>query len=235
MPIKLTDVGKCYIDAAHKIIDADNQLQKQIASLRNESICIKIGVGPSRAPYIMPAILSEFYKTIQGVNIRIFEGSTDELNARLQNGELDLIISIPNSSTNNFTSVKLFDEKILLAVPKDNSIHSFDEAMKKYKIISPVKGQILAKVMEKINYSVSDIECHNIVTALSLVSHGIGATIVPSFICQYENDNNISLIPLPNEISSEINRTVCIFYRKEQFLSKAERLFIQAALESTTN
>ena len=235
-PIKLTEAGKCYIETAHKIIDTGNQLQKQIFELKNKSDCIKIGVGPSRAPYIMPTIISEFFKIAPNIKLSIFEGSTIELSSKLQSGELDVIISVIDSTVNDFVSVELFDETILLAAPKNAVGLSFDDIIEKHKIIAPAKGQLLSQIIQAIPNAVSDIECQNIVTALSLVSIGVGATLVPSYISQsLSNVDNIYLIPLPESIHFGAKRKVCIFYRKEQFLSKFEKLFIKTAVKATEN
>jgi len=233
-PIKLTDAGKCYIETAHKVIDADNQLQKQILDIQKESSCINVGVAPSRAPYIMPIILAAFVPQASDVPIQIYEGTINDLNSKLQTGELDLIISVRDNSTNDFMYTKLFDEIIYLAVPKNKDISSFSEAVNKYKIISPPKGQLLSELSDKLSKFVSHIECHNIVTALSLVESGIGSTLVPSYVSQYAREKGISLYSLPENISPSTNREVCIFYRKEQFLSNSEKLFIQSAVEATS-
>ena len=77
--------------------------------------------------------------------------------------------------------------------------------------------------------------CLSIDSALALVKRGLGAMLVPSYVAQYgtdEQNRDLCFFKLPFERypswETDYRRRVCLFYRKEQFLAKAERRFIES-------
>ena len=81
-------------------------------------------------------------------------------------------------------------------------------------------------------------------SAMALVEHGFGATLVPSYWRQLDRSDGIRYYPLalPDDLPGEardrltkiIHRRIGIFYRKEQFLSEAEKGYIRAARQVCT-
>lgn len=240
IPIKLTPAGEKYIAAGRKIIDADHQLQKELDEIRNKkSSVVKIGISPSRAPYILPDIIKEFKSVYPGGKVIVKERTTTQLNAELLRGDLDLIISLLSDGTRDFAQEDLFIETILLAVPKSMAELDSVAILRSQPIISIGKGQRMWKMMNSVLDNVGGleptIECQSIESALALVKKGIGSMIVPSYIAEYSHpgqNDGVFFKELPNEVRShlgaELERKVCIFYRKEQFLANAEKTFIEA-------
>ena len=232
-PITLTSAGECYIKTARKIIDADNQLQKQIADIQNNDSNIRVGISPSRAPYLLPVILKNYIENFPDAKVTVIEGTTEELNTGLLHGDLDLIISVEDSGTKDFERVELFTESIFLAVSKSNKTLSFSEAFNKLDIISSGHGQLMTDILDTMPEHNSVIECQNTITALELVRSNIGAALVPSYMADYGNTDGLSFINLPEKFADCSQRTVYIFYRKEQFLSSAEKAFIESSVSAT--
>ena len=98
----------------------------------------------------------------------------------------------------------------------------------------------MGELTEALNIRSPEIECQSIESALALVKRGIGATIVPSYVAKYgsdEQNKSIRFLPLPREATEENvgnrKRKVCLFFRKEQFLSNAEKELISCIKEIT--
>lgn len=245
LPIKLTKAGECYVNAGRRFIDLDNQLTKQLNEIKtNVNSVIKIGISPSRSPYMLPDIIALYKEKNPNGRVVIEERTTAELNKRLTLGDLDLIISILDNETENFDKVELFDESIVLAVPKRKCKNntSAKEILMSSTVINVGKGQVmwqmLNEIVDDIGICKPEIECQSIESALSLVKKGIGVMIVPSYISrEYKNRQNseVEFLPLTdisqsNSVSS-YKRKVCLFYRKEQFLSQSEKIFIDCVKE----
>lgn len=240
IPIKLTPAGEKYIAAGRKIIDADHQLQKELDEIRNnKSSVVKIGISPSRAPYILPDIIEQFKSMYPEGKVVVKERTTTQLNAELLRGELDLIISLLGDETREFAQEDLFIETILLAVPQSMADLDSDAILRSQPIINLGKGQRMWKMMNSVLDDVGGleptIECQSIESALALVKKGIGSMIVPSYIAEYSHpgqNDGVFFKELPIEVrrrlGAELERNVCIFYRKEQFLANAEKAFIEA-------
>ena len=244
IPIRLTTAGELYVTAGKKMIDDDRQLQKQLREVKyKQNLEIKVGISPSRAPYLMPSLLSQYQATENSGKVIIQEATVAELKERLVTGDLDLIISLTDEGTASFESVDLFDETILLAVPQVLDYHSIPEEMLlTLPHISIGRGQHMWNVMETVLHTVGGkepvIECQSIESAMALVKQGIGAMLVPSYIRDYgldEQNKKVHFYQLPLDqyplLKSATKRKVSLFYRKEQFLTQAEKSFIECAKE----
>jgi DNA-binding transcriptional LysR family regulator len=244
IPIRLTTAGELYVAAGKKMIDDDRQLQKQLQEVKyNQNLEIKVGISPSRAPYLMPFILSKYQATDNSGKVIIQEATVAELKERLITGDLDLIISLADEGTAFFESVDLFGETILLAVPQVLDNHSTPEEMLlTLPHISIGRGQYMWNVMGTVLHVLGGkepaIECQSIESAMALVKQGIGAMLVPSYIRDYgsnEQNKNVHFYQLSLDqyplLKSSTKRRVSLFYRREQFLTQAEKSFIECAKE----
>ena len=104
------------------------------------------------------------------------------------------------------------------------------------------KSKKLKKYLKSCLQIASNHPLRIIESALSLVRRGIGATILPSYVYQYgsgEQNKIIRFLPLPTEQYPQwekaYRRQVCLFYRKEQFLTEAERQFIACVRREVQN
>ena len=238
LPIRLTQAGECFVNAGKKLIDVDKQLQKQLGEIKSqEGSVIRVGISPSRSPYTMPRIIELYRKRNSAGRIVIEERTTAELCKRLGEGELDLVISILDADTESFERIELFDESILIAAPRqqcENNPNPSD-LLKRATLISIGRGQVmwqtLNTILDGMNLPRPSIECQSIESALSLVKKGLGVTLVPSYIAR-DKDNAIKFLPLDGNGGAKHERKICIFYRKEQFLTASEKEFIQCVVES---
>ena len=240
LPIKLTAAGECYVRAGKQFIDLNNQLSKQLQEIKSsQSSVVKVGISPSRSPYMMPEIVAGYRKKHTQGSVIIKEGTTEQLSKALLCGELDMIISLLDKETQSFKSVPLFDERIMLAVPTSlyESGSTAKDVLATKPLISVGKGQAmwqkLSEITEEMGIDRAQIECQSIESALALVKRGIGAMLVPSYIAMAEKGQGVIFLELDS--SSKYERRVCLFYRNEQFLTQAEKDFIECVLDKKEN
>ena len=249
LPITLTEAGRLFVEAGRKILDINHQLEKNIEEYKvykNQEL--KVGVGPSRAPDLIPLILSEFSKDNPEIIVRIDEHRTAELAKRLQEGKEDMIITFLNQETIAFEMEELFQETVVLAVPDrfrkevESAIHRGKVNLKEIAVpfVSLHEGRQLRTALTILTGGVKPAyDCDYMESAMSLVCHGLGVALVPSYWKMIGKDDSIRFYPIqiPGKLNAEeenqlqkiINRKIGIFYRKEQFLSVAEKAFIDAA------
>lgn len=252
LPIVLTEAGTYYVEAGRKILDINRQLEKQLEGIKlNRNREVRVGMGPSRASVFMPLILSIFSRLYPDVKVLTAECCTAELAEKLVNGKLDLIITFLDHNTEAFGMDDLFEEKVSLAVPKKyrEAIERIVEngAVDIKKVTAPFvslhEGQQLRNALDILTHNriKSLYNSDYLETAMALVNNGFGVTLAPSYWKLVDSWHDITYYPIaiptnlsPNEknrLMSIINRRVGIFYRKEQFLSEAERGYIRAAKE----
>lgn len=250
LPIVLTEAGRYYVEAGKRILDLSRQLKKRLEDVRtHRNLEIRVGTGPSRAPALMPLILSEFSSTYPEVCVLTDECRTAELAERLVNGKLDLIITFLDHETESFGMEDLFEEKVELAVSEiyKKEVERFvengavDVSALTVPFVSLHKGQQLRNALDILTHSTikplytSDYQ----ESAMALVKHGFGATLAPSYWKLIDSSKTIAYYPIAvpddltvderNQVMTIIDRRIGVFYRKEQFLSNAEKAYIAAA------
>lgn len=238
LPLKLTAAGECFVEAGRRFLDLDRQLSKQLSEIKNESeAVVRVGVSPSRSPYVMPDIVEAFKRVCPEARIVIEERTTAELNRRLTEGELDLIISIYDEGTAGFEHKELSREEILLAVRAEDSAatDSYEDVLRYHPGISVGKGQAMWQVMcgitDELKLPKAEIECQSIESALALVKRGLGVMVVPSYIAKSHAE--IRFLPVNAKAAKSAERRVCLFWRREQFLTDAEKKFIECTVNVT--
>ena len=241
LPLRPTKAGRAYVETAKKLIYLESQLKKQLNEIKGtKNGIVRVGISPSRSPYMMPAIIENFLKENQGVRIVIEEKTTAELAERLANGDIDLVISLLDEDTEQFEREELFTEDVLLAVKRtENDGISAKEIMLTTPLISVGRGQAmwrsLHNVAEEVGAPEPKIECQSIESALALTTRGIGAMLVPSYIVKFATEHErsqLSFIPLRSE---SLKRRVCLFWKREALLTKAEEDFIRSVKKTLLN
>ena len=238
LPLRLTEAGKCFVEAGKRMIDVDRQLSKQLEEIRSGgSTVVRIGISPSRSQYMLPDIIALYKQRCPSVTVVIEERTTAELNKRLTEGELDLVISLLDRDTAEFERVELFDKRVMLAAP-EGAVREGDDAreiLSGFPLISVGRGQVmwqtLSEIVRELDLPAPEIECQSIESALALVRRGIGAMLVPSYVARGRTDG-LRLLPLGGELTGERVRRVCLFYRRAQFLTAAERELIRCIVET---
>lgn len=251
LPIRLTKAGMYYVQAGRKILDISHQLEKQLEDVKmNRNRQIRIGTGPSRAPALIPLILQAFSKACPDVRVVTDECRTVELAERLADGKLDLIITFQEEDTVKFAMEALFKETVFLAVPPKymktvqqvaDAGGTVDVSELDVPFVSLHEGQQLRNALDILSKDriCPQYESDYLGSAMALVAHGMGVTLVPSYWKLMEPASGMAYVPIrmPKDISmdkkrhlsSVVNRRIGIFYRKEQFLSEAEKIFICCA------
>lgn len=235
LPMKLTKAGECFVEAGRRILDIDRQLNKRLDEIKEtQDFNINVGISPSRYPFVLPKILSSFMEKIPNASVVIVEKYGGELARRLNDGEIDMFIGVLSDETKDFERIELYDEGVFLAVPKANYNGKKDlkEVFANYKYIIGGAATHWTKQYSGIlaEYEVvkSGMICQSIESAFDLVKQGMGITIVPSFYMTEQNIQEVEFLPLS---VNNPKRKVCLFYRKEQFLSSVERAFIDCVIE----
>ena len=89
--ITLTSPGRQVVDSARPILSASRELSASLRSQAGELVGpITIGCYPTLAPTILPALLHEFGDAHPRVELQISELTHDQLEGRIESGEIDV-------------------------------------------------------------------------------------------------------------------------------------------------
>ncbi len=113
--VKLTAFGQTFALRVRDILRAVDELGDLARASRDPFLArLRIGVIPTIAPYLLPAIINDLNRTFDGIQIQVRETQTTKLIQELAQGELDTaIVALPVSEP-SFTELKLFEEEFVL-------------------------------------------------------------------------------------------------------------------------
>lgn len=131
-PLKLTEIGEVYIEAAKEIFQIEQRVENHINKLTTlKTGHLSVGASNLFAAYVMPQLITQFQQRFPDIRIRITEGNTTQLEAMLSNNYLDFVVDNYRYDNIMYNKELYCTENILLAVPKHFSIH---EQLKDYQL-----------------------------------------------------------------------------------------------------
>ena len=124
-PIRLTELGEKYIQAASEIRNIEVQFSDYIGAINDlEAGQLKIGANQLLSSYVIPKYISRFLKQHPGVRISLMNDSSPGIDNALMIGDLDLVIDNHELPDDKFVNHMLAKEYLLLAVPGSFDVNS---------------------------------------------------------------------------------------------------------------
>lgn len=125
----LTRAGELFVEDAQKIMMLSTQIRKRIEDIHNvRDGRIVIGISQYNGQIYFSKVLLEFKRQYPNIKLDIVEDYSNNLERELLKGNLDFSMCTLPVNSNELIYEKLFDEKILLAVPID---HPFNKTVNK--------------------------------------------------------------------------------------------------------
>ena len=223
--IRLTSLGEAFALRARDIIRAVDELG-DLARASSGPLTgpLRMGVIPTVAPYLLPAVIKALTEHYPGVDLRPREAVTQKLIEDLMEGRLDAaIVALPVSEP-SLTEYPLFDEEFVLVRPLEDEKkpvpnvemlrdmrlllleegHCFrDQALSFCNISSPLPPNVM--------------EGSSLSTLVQMVGAGMGVTLIPQMAVPVETRSApVSVAPLDVPRPS---RAIGMVWRKTNPLS----------------
>jgi LysR family hydrogen peroxide-inducible transcriptional activator len=193
---------------------------------------LRIGIIPTIAPYLLPAIINDLSRTFDGIQMQVRETQTSKLIQELAQGELDMaIVALPVSEP-AFTELKLFEEEFVLVRRREDEGKPVPErdALREMRLLLLEEGhcfreQALSFCKIGSTRPREVMEGSSLSTLVQMVSAGIGITLIPEMAVSVEERSaevSISRFPSPQP-----SRTIGMIWRNStplvaQFLQISE-------------
>ncbi len=230
--VQLTEAGSVFLIHARQVIE-NVQNGKQAIDDLNEMIGgeLRIGVTYIFGLLVLP-IVNSFAKTYPNLKIVVEYGTTEPLEQKLLDNELDMVLVISyNEIKHPFQKIPLFTSNLVMAVAKSHPLAVLDKIpFKKIEdipLILPVRGfnsrEFLDELFLKNNMKPKvSIELNAVHALLRLVGDSDWATIVTEKALQgWDNLKSIQITGVGTQRDSFI-LTIEGAYQK-----KAVKLFIE--------
>ena len=251
-----TELGKKYIKAIEQVIEIKNGLSSEIDDILNlKKGRVTIGTTIFISSYVLPSILKDFKAKYPDIEINILVEQSTKLEKMLDEGEVDLVVDNVAANSTSLTCIPLFEEKIILGVPKDYEINkkftaykaSLDEiksgsfCYEKHPKISienfAEENFILLKQgnsMRRVANSIFEeadvdikvaLEFDQLITAITYADCSFGICFVTDTVLKYGKEGENLCFYVPKTRKS--TRTVYIIHKKNKYISSAVKEFIR--------
>jgi LysR family transcriptional regulator, hydrogen peroxide-inducible genes activator len=181
---------------------------------------LRLGVIPSVAPYLLPPLLPLLREAYPDLELHVRETQTQVLTDEILEGRLDVLLLALPVKHPDLTNLPLFEDKFLLALPKERKlsgrVRATKELMENEKLLLLEEGHCLRD--QALTYcnlqqvdSLNTFGASSLSTIVEMVSAGFGITLLPEISLGIEErGRDITLVRF---IDPEPARTIGLVWR----------------------
>ena len=223
--LKLTPEGEIILKYAKRIQNLSNTIPSAIADYKSNSRHIRIGVTQTAELGSLSTMLAKYCVENEGIHISLISDTINNLYVKLKSYEVDMIIVEGKKQDNNFNSILLDTDCLVLAVSNDNplskkSIVSIKELKKENLILRlPESGTraLFEAHLKSINESLDSfnviLEIDHIATIKDLVKQNFGISVLAKSVCSADvQKNKFATVSIEN---MSMIRDVNLIYHKD--------------------
>lgn len=238
--LTLTPAGKLYVDAAHKVVQIQQDLYKNIAALNNRGHIV-VGVTSNWGLRMLSEIIPQFKMQYPEMSIELTETNVPALKRMLMDKTIDIgIAAAPDPSPFGELTQILRQEEVFLAVPhthpyvqthpqKDLTIETLIDNFRNDNFLLSKKGSSLRQLCEQLFHSygfapAAFCETNSITATRNMVAGGNGVAFIPeSCSVDRERIHYYSLTPA-------LYRLNLFIQRKDWVQNEPEKQFVEHIL-----
>ena len=246
----LTYAGERYVEKANQILQMKIDLDAELADIIKRDIgVLNVAFANMRCTYMLPCTLLAFKKLHPNVKVNIFEGTSDENDRRLLDGQVDVAFySKPGATNSQIEYESLWEEELLICTGKGHPLGRFaspnpasrypklDPALLKNELILLMMPEQRTRQIMDDYFRDHDLKFENVTytsnmpAIIELVSMGYGI----SFIFESHLRRRAENLPI-DRFSFGEPRMASDFvaaYRKGGYISHYARDFIEIASQA---
>ena len=237
--VMMTAIGNRVVERARAILRGVDDIENLARSARDpESASLRIGIFPTLAPYLLPHVVPRLSERFPELELLLVEAKTEDVLARLREGELDVgILALPIPEE-GLRTVPLFTEDFLLAVPDAHVLSQAPEPVDPKEldgrsVLLLEDGHCLRDQALEVCSRVGATErggfrATSLETLRQMVGAGVGVTLLPELAVRppVASPEGITLLRLADPVP---NRRIAMVWRAgsafDDFLPELARAF----------
>lgn len=218
--VRLTGFGQEFVQRVREILRSVDALADLARASRGRLVGrLRIGVIPTVAPYLLPAIIDDLSRLDEGLQIQVRETLAPKLIEELADGRLDTaIVALPVSEP-SFSEVALFEEPFVLVRPSgsDGSPVPSGTSLREMRLLLLEEGHCFRdQALEFCKMhpvpSRSVLDAGSLSTLVQMVGAGIGVTLIPEMAVAVETRS--ASVSVARFESPEPSRTIGMIWRR---------------------
>lgn len=223
--IRLTRFGEEAVAGVRAILRSVDELGDMARASRGR-LCgrFRIGMIPTIAPYLLPAVIKNLGETHPEVAMQVREAVTSKLIQELTEARLDAAIVALPVSEHSMTEVPLFTEDFLLVRPaeEEGAPVPTSEALREMRLLLLEEGhcfrdQALSFCNMQTSSSRDTLDASSLSTLVQMVGAGLGVTLIPEMAVALETRS--ASVAVSRFKDPQPSRTVGMIWRKASPLS----------------
>ncbi|WP_341487732.1 LysR substrate-binding domain-containing protein [Pararhizobium sp. A13] len=224
--VRLTNFGEAFALRVRDILRSVDELADLARASQDRLVGrLRIGVIPTVAPYLLPAIIGNLTRMHDGLEIHVRETLTSKLVQELAEGRLDTaIVALPVSEP-SLNEVALFSENFVLVRPGEDEGKPVPnrEALREMRLLLLEEGhcfrdQALSFCNMHSALPRELLDGSSLSTLVQMVSAGIGVTLIPEMAVGVETRS--ASVSVSHFQSAQPSRTIGMIWRKTSPLAK---------------
>ncbi len=189
--ITLTSYGENLQPYILTVLNSDTKLQQAISEFNGLTHgSVKLGTFSSVCTSFIPDIVSDFSKKHPNIEIKIYQGTYDDVYNWLKTGVVDIGF-LSESSCKELNLTPVYDDELLVITPKN-----YKTKHKEFIEISELDGEKFISQRESTDADIQEIfrkyklnihsSCHVVddLSQIAMVAAGLGICIMPMLVMQ---------------------------------------------------
>ena len=227
--VRLTGFGEEFALRARRILVAVEELADLARASRERLVGrLRIGVIPTVAPYLLPAIVGRLTQLYAGLDMHVRETVTPKLIRELEEGRLDAaIVALPVSET-SLAEVALFTEHFVLVRPRADAGKPVPDlkALREMRLLLLEEGhcfreQALSFCDMRAALPRETLDGSSLSTLVQMVGAGIGVTLIPEMAIGVET--RAASVSVTRFREPQPSRTIGMIWRRASPLAREFR------------
>lgn len=223
---RLTSFGDEFALRVRPILRSVDELGELALASRDRLVGrLRIGIIPTIAPYLLPAIIGNLTRMNDAIDLQIRETLTPQLVDELTEGRLDAaVVALPISEP-SLTEIALFEENFVLVRPNRDAAKPVPnrEALREMKLLLLEEGHCFRnQALSFCNIQSSRpreiLDASSLATLVQMVGSGMGVTLIPEMAIVVETRS--APVSIARFSAPQPARTIGMIWRKTSPLSK---------------
>lgn len=230
-----TDLGRTFYGLCQKILSDVYEAQRYLRDASGKVTGdLTVGLMPSVANSVLPAVLAEYKSSYPDVTLRIVEAYSGSLLDQLNSGKLDLAIVNNSSNLGRIAIMPLFRDYLVLVTRyktgKKVPLEIPSQRIQDFRLVLPSQRQGMRVLINSMLASKSiilkpEIELNSLGPTIELVRESDWATILPVVAVKRAGDRK--LVRLQRIVDPEIPREVIVAAPTTRTPTLAAELFLK--------